>query len=551
MTEAYNHYKQHTSHVYYCHDCDRDQHCDKDHSEEANASPQSESEDGLIEMWVERFLAFQSEIIGKTFGDFFKSTKLFSGCVVCETFLKVCTHNRIELNNRSIQWSSNQSTSNDSRHICSHLRYYPFECLKCEKAGKYHKKCDLSEITRHIRGSHSMSLKNPNFETCIKTVKIRKLESLIDNTVNSRKQDLPSTPVVTKPKPQPISPVRSSKRIMNQTPKPVPTVSQPVVKRAKVETKMIVIKTDNDMDTNVPKSPTYSTKTSIDHKNGIIMNIRKQKAQIPNPITPKVIINKPNILSRKSTGSVVARPEIVFKPISKTYSNFTNQLNRIKQNKLISGDQIIIKTVNERPRPPILSSKPVSIIKKPNKELIKEPPPLTRKPQLLVPTLSQQFLDMMNEDESNELTLDPVPSDLVQDMPYFCVFCPEKITDKDEAFRHIQKHVEYLPIVCLTCGEALTDIQSFMKHHRELHPEAVKGKYKKKEQPLTEKWISSFLYSQATIIRSFPPRETCPVCDVLYTRTEIIKNKPRRCTVNRKIDHVYRSVLMLFNLNFI
>lgn len=130
-------------------------------------------------------------------------------------------------------------------------------------------------------------------------------------------------------------------------------------------------------------------------------------------------------------------------------------------------------------------------------------------------------------------------------MEYFCVFCEDRFKDKDEARRHYQKHINYKPFICSLCGEGTTDLNEFLKHHTDVHPDAEKGRYKRREQPHIDKWINGFLYAQATIIRALPPREICPVCDKVFSQDQIIAARPRRCTVNRKIDHVHRHLCYL------
>ena len=557
ISDAYNHYKNHMNCIYYCPDCDNERKCSQSHTQNDESF---EAEQGLIEMWIERFLAYQSEFIDKTYADLFRSTKLFSGCAVCESFLRLCNYNGIEYKKGEIHWSANQATANESRHSCSHLRYYPFECYHCEKVGKYHKKCDFSEITRHIRNSHSISAKNPNFESLIKSVKIQKLESLIEYSFKNRcqpgsqgsKKGVTTTP---QPPPQPTqtSPLRSSRRVTHSPKRftsPVPVVSEPKAKRPKMEAQLYIINRNNDNNSNnqnilkLSANKANKNTTICSDKNDVILSLRKPIAnqrQVINANQRSFIQNNNNGVNRMSASK--AKVEIKFKPIARTGSHpmVSAQGVRPKQNNLISGDQIIIKKVNETSKG---GPKPISLI---NKTAVK----VTAKPVIHTVqdlSLSQQFSDMMDDESEHSLKFDITSDKIIQNVNYFCIFCPEKYTDKEEAYRHLQKHVDYYPIICLTCGEGLTDCQSFMKHHRESHPAAVKGKYKKKEQPIIDKWISSFLYSQATIIRSFPPRECCPVCDLIFTRGDVMKNKPRRCTINRKIDHLYRSDICLIYL---
>ena len=131
-------------------------------------------------------------------------------------------------------------------------------------------------------------------------------------------------------------------------------------------------------------------------------------------------------------------------------------------------------------------------------------------------------------------------------MEYFCAFCKEKFLGKDIAYRHYQVHLEYYPIVCQVCRDGFTDMEQYVDHHKRQHPKILNGRYKKIQNPIVDKWISGFLYSQATsIVRSFPAREQCPVCEIVFTKEEIKAQKPRRCTINRRIDHVHRHLCYL------
>ncbi|CAG2104095.1 unnamed protein product [Medioppia subpectinata] len=549
ISEAYNHYKQHMKCDYYCVNCDNNRKCNESHDQSVGLS---DDESGLISMWTERFLSYQSELIDKTYSQLFRTSRLFTGCAVCQTFLRLCTQNNIKHSKGDIQWSHNEAFSNETRHVCSHLRYYPFECHKCESDGRYHKKCDMSEITRHIRNTHSSCLKDTDIDALIKSAKISKLESFIHYCLENRKQLQPMTPTAPV-----VTPTRTSKRISSQTPKAVPTVSPTLSaskpKKAKIDTQTIGANNQNN-----GKSIDAKNTTICSPKSDVILSIRKPKntnnslnKSLSFTQNKMIFINNSNNKSNEnqkvihydnSVPKTAAKVEIKFKPIVKTYSHQTNQALmslKTKQN-LISGDQIIIKKSQE-----ILSPKGMSLINKTASILATKP--TAQKP--MDTSLSQQFSDLMDSSEDNDcLQIDLNSNDFqneIKNVQYFCIFCTEKMATKDTAYEHMQRHLDYYPIICLTCNEGLVDLHSFMRHHRESHPEAVKGRYKKKELPAVEKWISSYLYSQTTIIRSFPPRETCLVCDRIFTRADIMGNKPRRCTINRKIDHLFRHLSYL------
>jgi len=132
------------------------------------------------------------------------------------------------------------------------------------------------------------------------------------------------------------------------------------------------------------------------------------------------------------------------------------------------------------------------------------------------------------------------------DIEYFCVFCEERgFKDKDDAKRHYQHHLEYHPVICSLCGFKALDIQDFLDHHTSSHPDAEKGRYKRREVAHIDKWISAFLYTQTNLIKTFPPREHCLVCEKVFSQDEITAARPRRCTINRKIDHIHRHLCYL------
>ena len=128
---------------------------------------------------------------------------------------------------------------------------------------------------------------------------------------------------------------------------------------------------------------------------------------------------------------------------------------------------------------------------------------------------------------------------------YFCIFCQHRTKDKDEIRHHYQKHMNYYPVICSSCGFLAFDLPHFLDHHASFHPKSPKGRYKRKEIPHVDRWINGFIYAQATIIKAFPPREQCPVCEIIFSPDEISASKPRRYTVNRKIDHVHRHLAYL------
>lgn len=126
---------------------------------------------------------------------------------------------------------------------------------------------------------------------------------------------------------------------------------------------------------------------------------------------------------------------------------------------------------------------------------------------------------------------------------FFCIFCRElKTKDKEEARRHYQRHVDCYPLICSLCGQGQCDLFEFIKHHTTTHPDAEKLQYKSREQPHIDKWINEFLYAQSTIIREFPPREQCLVCEQVFSPDQIRSARPRRYIINRKIDHFHRHL---------
>ena len=179
---------------YFCENCDNKRNCGQNHLDEDI----SEEENSLIEMWIECFLLYQGELTDKTYGDLFHAAKPFAGCAVCKIFLRRFSNDGIEFGKGDIHWSSYDLTANELKDAYSHLQYYPFECFLCEKNGKCSPKdtkklfgpkaCIKSQIIRHITRYHSMYVANRALESIIKSVKIRKLESLIEYSFQHQKQ---------------------------------------------------------------------------------------------------------------------------------------------------------------------------------------------------------------------------------------------------------------------------------------------------------------------------------------------------------------------------
>ncbi|XP_053201276.1 uncharacterized protein LOC128386288 isoform X2 [Panonychus citri] len=159
-------------------------------------------------------------------------------------------------------------------------------------------------------------------------------------------------------------------------------------------------------------------------------------------------------------------------------------------------------------------------------------------------TFEEQFANIFDEEEMAEVDFTGEDDSLLN-VGYFCIFCPETFKDRDEARRHYQKHVNYYSMMCSLCGEGATDMQEFVRHHKESHPEAKKGRYKRREQPIIDKWINGFLYAQATITRALPPRDHCPVCEKIFSGSQIESARPRKSSFSRKIDHIHRHLCYL------
>lgn len=154
----------------------------------------------------------------------------------------------------------------------------------------------------------------------------------------------------------------------------------------------------------------------------------------------------------------------------------------------------------------------------------------------------RQFGNIFDEEMTSAALTQPVTGDT----NYFCVFCDERdFSGRDEARRHYQHHLQYYPILCSLCGTRVTDLSDFLRHHTSSHPGCEKGKYKRREVPHIDRWLTGFLFAQSTIVSAFPPRENCPVCDKIFTAEQIANARPRRCTINRKIDHVHRHLCYL------
>jgi len=202
----------------FCKICDRvpissevkEESCNLDH-EADDRENNFYTQQALIQMWIERFLTYQEELMEKSNQSIINGTKFFLGCPVCDNLIKICSvivpQEAAQLasqNSENQESSSNQNDSSFSttpckeqkesirchtvRHACAHLRYYPYECFACEQIGRYQKKPDLSEMMRHIKDNHLNGDKPEkiNLEEFIKEVRITKLEKFIDYYLRSR-----------------------------------------------------------------------------------------------------------------------------------------------------------------------------------------------------------------------------------------------------------------------------------------------------------------------------------------------------------------------------
>lgn len=487
IDSAFNHYKEHMNSPFYCKICDfklstessdagendaveaKNGTCDVDH-ESLEAETDISSESSIIDMWIERFLSYQEEIQNKAKPSVVSSTKFFLGCPACDILIKEC---HVEVPNDVLQHrevnAAKESEKSDSsgtvqctsdllfgggkdsvkchtvRHVCAHLRYYPYECTVCEENGKYQKKPDISEMMRHVKDAHGTNMTSANTDLLVKFVRITKLERFIEWYLRTH-------PMVR------FDPVGStpSKQLLNHS--------------------------DMQRVVNPDLLPPNSGR------------ITYPKGMVTMSQPPKLISS---LLMKKSTSLMTK-----------------NRVNSSAPNSLLDSRQ----------------NRPVA---KPGR-----------------PTVAQTNRDNFHLQFQNIFDGDMMKMSMNQEedlnVDYFCIFCQDFTTkDKDEARRHYQSHVDYHPIICSLCGVGSTDLPEFLKHHTSKHPEAEKGRYKRKEQPHVEKWINGFLYAQATIIRAFPPREQCPVCDRVFTPDQVAAARPRRCTVNRRIDHVHRHLCYL------
>lgn len=225
--EALDHYKAHMSTQSYCRICDYKQSngpscvapaatCTEDHEAEASLAA-LESEEKSIDTWIERFLSYQDELMNKPFDSIISTNKFFLGCPVCDILTAICgvvvpeeikkcrEQSAVETSSAALAQATllglnptvvgiGEHTPKESirthtiRHACSHLKYYPYECIPCEEVGKYQKKPDMSEMMRHIKDSH---VKTPNagsgaVESLVKLARITKLEKFIENYVQAR-----------------------------------------------------------------------------------------------------------------------------------------------------------------------------------------------------------------------------------------------------------------------------------------------------------------------------------------------------------------------------
>ncbi|RWS29751.1 hypothetical protein B4U80_12698 [Leptotrombidium deliense] len=480
--EAYEHYKCHMNIATFCKVCDTSlnrncsqdsEECDVDHEAE---NVHLESEQSVIEMWIERLLTYQEELIDKPFYNIITGHKFFLGCPVCDHLIKMCnvkvpadiTQKYKSMENANAVDVSPNSSNKESvkchtaRHACAHLRYYPYECYACEKIGRYQKKPDISEMLRHIKDAHGKDVRfRENWESIIKHVTITKVEKFMDYYLKSR-------PMLR------FDPILPSKPL---SPKNVPCEKQ-VRKEGAVSNELKLAKIK--ITSTAPSSPdSTSSGSKVNH---ILSNVSPKEQKSMETVVYK--------FSSQNLQKSIDTPE---KNLQFTITRNKNSLG----NNLLESNQS---------------------------------------------SFQRHFGNIFDDEDMIKLAINQEED---ANTEYFCIFCDSVFKEKDEARRHYQQHVNYYPMMCSLCGEGATDMQEFLKHHTEVHPDAEKGRYKRREQPLVDKWINGFLYAQATVIRAFPAREQCPVCEKVFTAEQIKAARPRRCTVNRKIDHVHRHLCYL------
>lgn len=504
LQNAFDHFKKHMSVSYYCKVCDyklsnvsvaddvelnyKNAVCNIDHSQhEVDISKEST----IIEMWIERFLSYQDEIQNKTDSSVITSTKFFLGCPACDVLIKECSvpvpKDVLEYREATYQSSASQSgTSPDAGgHHPGSTSASP--TVPLFGGGKESVKC---HTVRHA----CAHLRYYPYE-CFACEEIGKYQKKPD--ISEMMRHIKDTHVK-----------NNFHLLLNQ---PIEQLVK-FVRITKLE-KFIeyYLKAHPMVRFDPVPSAAKRSKSSYIVSPGRASNAKSTAATPQSQRVPSILIKKTTL----GTSSTYRTTQNHNSSAGKSQSTGLSILLNSQHSQSNLSQQSMTKTTSKG-----------SFFPKDNDRS----------------NFHRQFGNIFDEEMmsmamSNEEDLN---------VEYFCIFCSElKTKDKEEARRHYQRHVDYYPLVCSLCGEGACDLSEFLKHHTSNHPNSEKGRYKRREQPQIDKWINGFLYAQSTIIRAFPPREQCLVCEKVFDPNLIAATKPRRCTINRKIDHFHRHLCYL------
>lgn len=502
LQNAFDHFKKHMQVSFYCNVCDyklsngssetesnamKSAVCNVDHSQqESDISKEST----IIEMWIERFLSYQDEIQNKTDSSVITSTKFFLGCPACDILIKECNV-PVPKDVMEYRQATNQNTTSqsgalvDAGHVGSTSAS---PTVPLFGGGKESVKCHtVRHACAHLRYYPYECLACEEIGKYQKKPDISEMMRHIKDThVKNNLQLLLNQPIE-----EMIKFVRITKleRFIEYYLKTHPMVRfDPVPSTAK-KTKSSYV---------VSSSSSKVGRASFNAANAMPQRV------------PSILIMKTSLGSSSSYRTVRSHHREISQLHTSTISNQNSvSVLQTPSNEMSNADQkSVVPSMVDTDRS----------------------------------NFNRQFRNIF-DDEMMTIAMSK-EEDL--NVEYFCIFCRDLRTrDKEDARRHYQRHVDYYPLVCSLCGDGACDLSEFLEHHTSRHPDSEKGRYKRKESPQVEKWINGFLYAQATIIRAFPPRECCLVCEQVFDPDLVASVRPRRCTINRKIDHLHRHLCYL------
>ena len=505
LQSAFDHFKQHMSFSFYCKICDyklsnapssdepeldtvKKSVCNIDHSQqETDISKESTT----IEMWIERFLSYQDEIQNKTDSSVITSTKFFLGCPACDILIKECNvpvpKDVLEYREATCQSSS--------------------QCGPNAETGHHHPGTSSSSPTVPLFGGGKESVKCHTVRHACAHLRYYPYECFACEEVGKYQKKPDISEMMRHIKDTHVK--NNFHLLMNQ---PLEQLVK-FVRITKLERFIEyylkahpMVRFDPVPSTGKRSKPIYTISSTSPGKmsHAKFSAAPPQQQRVPSILIKKTTSGSGSVYQTALSHRPLPSAKVSDSQPSTSVGHSPSRTTHVKHNQ--PNEQLSLTAETDRSN------------------------------------FHRQFGNIFDE----EMMSMAMNNEQDLNVEYFCIFCRDlKTKDKEEARRHYQRHVDYYPLVCSLCGEGTCDLPEFLKHHTTKHPDSEKGRYKRRQQTQIEKWINGFLYAQSTIIRAFPPREQCLVCEQVFDPELIASVRPRRCTINRKIDHFHRHLCYL------